>query len=437
MADKLKTLIDEIYQENTYPPQTKKTIYKDVDVFMSSLQAKLSEHGIDADVFLGGSSAKGTFLKGSFDCDIFVRFDYKKYAAFSHEISDILHKPLHELTAGNVERVHGSRDYFQYKPKNISPAIAFEFIPVLAVNDPMDAKNVTDVSPLHVRWIQKYLSPGLTKQIVVTKLFLKAQGLYGAESYIKGFSGHDVDILIAHYGSFETLLHEAVHWKKHTIIDVEGHYAQDSDVFHSLNASKIGPLILVDPVQPERNAAASLSLEKFNLFKEKALAFLARPSKSAFTQKPFSLTSLKRKRMNGCQKIIFKVVPKKGKPDVIGSKLLKAFTHIRKHLEKHDFEIFDADWYWDKQSVAYFWFFVTEESLLFMQEHPFLVRGGPPKENKIAVKAFKGKHKDVYEEHGRLFTRVKREFLSIDDVVDSIINDPYVLQRVESIAVIS
>ena len=29
---------------------------------------------------LGGSAAKSTYIKNDFDCDIFVRFNYNKYA---------------------------------------------------------------------------------------------------------------------------------------------------------------------------------------------------------------------------------------------------------------------------------------------------------------------------------------------------------------------
>ena len=54
-------------------------ILKKIDGFLHEIRIALDHSKIEAYVMLGGSAAKGTFLKHDFDCDIFVRFQYDKY----------------------------------------------------------------------------------------------------------------------------------------------------------------------------------------------------------------------------------------------------------------------------------------------------------------------------------------------------------------------
>lgn len=430
-------LLDKIYEQNIFSTTVKKKIYFAIKAKIAAFQKILKNHVIDAEIVLGGSSAKGTFLKKGFDSDIFVRFNYVTYKAQNEKLSDILEPALDELTDGNYVRVHGSRDYFQFIEKKTSiPEIAFEIIPVLYVTDSKMALNVTDVSPLHVVWIQKYLSKELTKQIVLTKLFLKANGLYGAESYIRGFSGHDVDILIVNYGSFFTLATEAQNWGKGTVIDVEHHYPDTSTAMASLNASKLGPLVLVDPVQPERNAAASLSYEKMSLFKERAKQFLENPSTTFFKEKPFSLTQLQKQIVADTERIIVYAHALRGKKDVVGSKLLKVFIHLKRELKKHDFVITDADWHWSTKRDAHFWFFISKASIQHVKKNPILIHKGPPFSREEDCVIFRSKYKDVYEEQGRLFTRIKRDYLSVQALMKSLVADEYVQRLVQKIRVV-
>ena len=81
--------------------------------FLKKLNAKLK----DAKAIIGGSGAKGTWLKGAHDVDIFVVFNYKKFSTKSSELSDIL-DPVMKKCFPKHKRVHGSRDYFQITYQN-------------------------------------------------------------------------------------------------------------------------------------------------------------------------------------------------------------------------------------------------------------------------------------------------------------------------------
>lgn len=386
---------------------------------LHKLQDEINRNEIDAEVMLGGSAAKGTFVKGDFDCDVFIRFE-KKY--IDDQLSEMLEHCL-KIFQG-VNRVHGSRDYFQAKIDNID----FEFVPVKKISNPNEALNVTDSSPLHVQWMKKNIeiNPELIDQIILTKLFCKAARVYGAESYIRGFSGHVIDILLAYYKTFENLLKNSLEWKKGDVIDVESHGTSQE-----MNASKINSLIVIDPIQPERNAAAALNMENVQFFQKKACEFLQKPSCEFFKKKPLTkeyLESIK----DGNSLFIIMAEPLEGKDDVVGAKILKVFEYIKKQLKAHDFEVVQSGWEWDKKNDAMLYFLVNPEIL-----SEFKLREGPPVKVTENASKFRELHPDAWEENGRLYANVKRDFTSADKLIEHLISNDYIKEKVKSIRSIS
>src|SRR3989344_1107382 len=152
------------------------------DSFLKLLNSKLK----DARAILGGSGAKDTWLAGNHDVDIFVLFNYQKYSGQSSELANFL-EPIFKkvFSKEKISRVHGSRDYFQLYYQGFF----FEVIPILQISSSLQAINITDISPLHSLWANKY-TKGLKDEIRLIKQFCRAQKVYGAESYIGGFSGY-------------------------------------------------------------------------------------------------------------------------------------------------------------------------------------------------------------------------------------------------------
>src|SRR3989339_724440 len=114
-------------------------IWAKVDLFVDAVQQQLIKNHLRAVVQVGGSVAKDTYLKGDFDCDLFIKFDY------SYEDDDISTLLESAIAGFNPVRLHGSRDYFQIQRDDVK----FEIVPVLEIDDPKKARNVTDASPLH------------------------------------------------------------------------------------------------------------------------------------------------------------------------------------------------------------------------------------------------------------------------------------------------
>jgi len=397
----------EVISRTKVPASDYARVMKQVNDYISALQSRLDRLGIKASVVLGGSAAKGTIVRDDFDCDIFARFD-SRYS--DEEMPGLLEKAL---SGQDYARLHGSRDYFQ-----VYNGLAYEIVPVLDITYPRDARNVTDMSPLHVEWIRKALAkkPGLADEIIIAKTFCKAQGVYGAESYISGFSGHVLDILIVYYGSFDALLKNAVQWQKYKTIDIMGHGS-------GLDESKISPLIVIDPVDRRRNAAAALSMEKFEAFRKAAAAYLKKPSIRFFEHSRVSDDELRsRAKSNICA--IIRAKPLDGKTDVSGSKLLKIYQHLKKHIQLNDFTVTDSGWDWDKKHEARIWLIIRDEQFPGMKEHQ-----GPPVREKEAAAQFRDKHPDAYEKEKRLYAKVKRPYQKPMDLVEDLLKSEFVASR--------
>ncbi|MBT7903263.1 hypothetical protein HN587_05350 [Candidatus Woesearchaeota archaeon] len=396
---------------------SEKKILKEVNEFITKINYELKKNNLKAVAVLGGSIAKGTNLKGDHDCDIFVKFDvsYKNY-----DISSLL---LRALRPFRPNPVHGSRDYFQ-----IMKTYCYEIVPVLDISIPEDAVNVTDMSPMHVTWVAN--RAGYTKDIRLAKMFCKSQKVYGAESYIQGFSGHVLDILTIHYKGFVNLLKASLGWSTKEVVDAENYFkGKPYLALKELNISKLdSPLVVIDPVLKDRNAAAALSLEKFELFRQAAKNFLTTPSKSFFKLTPITIPGLK-KDAGKNSLVILESKPLEGKSDVVGAKLLKVFTSIKNQVKFNDFELIDCGWEWNKTDPALFWFVFPPADI-----SSSTTRIGPPLSETFHVEDFKRKHAKTFEENGRICADVKRDFKNPISFIRNVVKtDELILDKVKKI----
>ena len=104
-------LISENFNFNINPIINSISSIGSLDYSLFSVGAALNTD-IDVEVVAGGSTAKGTFLAGDFDIDLFVRFK-----TITKDFSDSLELLLSDLATDQdimIERIHGSRDYFTF-----------------------------------------------------------------------------------------------------------------------------------------------------------------------------------------------------------------------------------------------------------------------------------------------------------------------------------
>lgn len=398
--------------------EEKKHLQDTISWMKQLIFSKAQEKDQDVEVIPGGSTAKGTFLKGDFDVDMFVRFrsDSKD---LSDELESIL-SSISEQEGFSLERVHGSRDYFTFTARGCF----FEIVPVKYITDPKHAENVTDMSPLHIIWSEKRLTEEKRDDIRLAKQFCKANGVYGAESYIKGFSGHVLEILVIHHGGFEALLENASEWKKKEVIDPAGHHDNPQK---ALNESKQqSPLILVDPVDPQRNAAAALSKERYDHFKTQAHRFLTNPSEDFFTIPHFKREKVINQHKENDILFIITITPQSGKKDVVGAKILQVYKHLKRQLELHEFNIKHSAWWFDEEE-SHIALFVDNTPLSETRLHQ-----GPPVSRTQAAERFKTMHNNVFEKEGVWVARVAREYTDAETCIRQLLNGTYISERVKA-----
>lgn len=394
-----------------------------VKEFNLKLEKALKSLKLNAEVFVGGSLAKKTLIKKDrYDGDIFVRFEKEPESEKrkirkkikknpEHNISWLTYRALSKIRGIEIKVVHGSRDYFQIQ---ITPWLCLEIIPVVKANNPKQAENITDLSYHHVKYLAKKLKDKkIVQEILLAKAFCHAQKVYGAESYIRGFSGYSLELLVYYYKSFTKLLKAASKLKngEKLIVDIEKYYKNKNEIFLDLNESKTkSPIILIDPTYKQRNALATLSQEVFEKFQEKAREFLKNPGESFFEKQEVNLSEIKSlSEKKGFDFLLVQAETPKQEGDIAGSKLLKFFNHLSYEIQKR-FEIKDKGFEYLQNKKAQYFFVVKSKKKI-------VLTGPLAKDSENSAK-FRAEHKNTFVKSGRLFAEQEvpeklKDYLSV------------------------
>jgi tRNA nucleotidyltransferase (CCA-adding enzyme) len=358
--------------------------------FIQEIKANIKKKNFKAEVFVGGSLAKDTLVKKDiYDVDIFIRFD-SKYG--DDKISELLGKVIGK----NASRIHGSRDYYQLN----DDGILIEAIPVIKINKPEDAENVTDLSYFHVNYITEKIKKDkkLIDEIRLAKSFAHAQYCYGAESYIHGFSGYALELLICHFGSFLKFIKTITDLdpkKGKLIIDDAKFYKNKDQLMIELNSSKsVGPLILIDPTFKERNAGSSLNEETLYKFQNACRGFLKKPSLEFFKKKAVETDFKKFKDVK-----VIEIKTDKQAGDISGTKSKKFFDFMIYKMKK-EFIISKTGFDYNEDKNITLYYFVVKKK---KDE----IRQGPPITSVSNLTGFKKAHPEAFIKKGYAYACVK------------------------------
>ncbi len=372
----INSVLNEVLEQISVSKKEEAMLKKTADIFCKKIPNST----------LGGSLAKGTMIKKRMqDVDIFVVFDNEEG---TRKLEEILRKKNLKL-----KKLHGSRDYFQIK----SSDVLVEIVPVVKVKKAEDVQNVTDFSLSHVSYVRRKLQKNkkLHDEIKLAKVFCYANDCYGAESYISGFSGYALELLIIYFGSFVKFLRGI---QKKKFVDIEKNFKNEWETRNEINTSKLqSPLVVVDPTYKYRNVCAGLSEETFSRFLSSAKGFLKKPSYDFFEKKDFDVERFKKKKGKFIE---LKFETNRQGGDIAGTKMKKFFKFLIKELERKKQKVAASEFvYFGEGSEAKAFLRVREKKVIDVR--------GPSLSDKKAVGAFKKVRRKIYKKAGFAWAKEK------------------------------
>lgn len=213
------------------------------------------------DVELGGSYAKGTWLTGA-DLDVFVRF---KNTTSNDEFESIIRKLGFVVFKDHSPCVRYSQHPFIEAKVD---KIKINLVPFYDVSHGR-WKSAADRSTYHTKHVKANLDHVGKNQVRILKRFLNSAGIYGAEMASRGFSGYVSEVLILNFGGFEETV------KRMASVD-RGHII--GNVTKEFDTS----IVIVDPIDGNRNLAAAISNVSLGRFILTCRAFIKNPGPEFF-----------------------------------------------------------------------------------------------------------------------------------------------------------
>ena len=224
---------------------------------------------------VAGSAARGTFVKGRLDIDLFLLFPPETPRADLERDGIRLAEALLERGELRYAEHPYLRGHFE--------GFTVDAVPGYAISDSSRPQSAVDRTPFHQEYLERRETPELVGQVRLAKQFFRALNVYGADARTGGFSGYLTELLVLRFGSLRQLLAEAQRWR----IPV--------DLRSDPNAAPRVPndvaLILDDPVDPDRNVASALRRQNLALFGLAAREYLAHPTERAFELRPVARLS--------------------------------------------------------------------------------------------------------------------------------------------------
>jgi tRNA nucleotidyltransferase (CCA-adding enzyme) len=221
--------------------------------------------GLPLRAMLVGSAARGTWLSGDHDLDIFLAVPPEESLAAALDVARIA-APHYEEKYAEHAYIHARMDGFEV-----------DLVPCYLVDDASHLKSAVDRTPFHTIYVSRKIA-GKEDDVLLLKQFMKGVGVYGSELKVGGFSGYLAELLVLSYGSFAEVLGAASLWRPGLRLDLEGHGTERHNE----------PLTMVDPVDPKRNVAAALTLDRMLQFAVAARSFLAEPNIDFFFPPPLT-----------------------------------------------------------------------------------------------------------------------------------------------------
>lgn len=402
--ERLREKVTERYYPKEEELQHIKDKYREISEFI--------KQEFNIETHFAGSAGRRTCMKGDKDIDIFVPFDKDVEKKELENRGLEVGKKVFEEFDGEYRIEYAEHPY----TKGEINRHEVEIVPCYDTS-PEDIKSSVDRTPHHSQWVDNNLDEEQRKDVVMLKRFLSAEGIYGSSLKVKGFSGYLCEVLISEYGSFEQLIKSATEWRENQVIDTEGHH--EGELPDDLqNKFSDETLIVIDPVDPERNVASVLSRENLARFIYISWKFRKKPGMKFFEQDEpeypqFEINQELKKRADF---IVIEFDEPEEVEDVIYPQMRKTLGRLETLLQKHDFRIFNSGFHVAEPTRM---FFELESTLPEVQE----IKGPKVFHGEDHLNQFTSKYKNIYIQEDRVVAKTEREYSEARELIKNFLED--------------
>lgn len=394
-------------------------VSKVADTILQRAKSVIKEKKVDAEAVLGGSYAKDTWLKGECDIDLFVKFPPELKVDEFKQIGMDLAK---EILRGYQTLVRFAEHPYL---EGFVDGVRVNVVPCYNVK-PRQWISAADRSPYHTEYVKEHLKKELKSEVRLLKKFIKTRGVYGAEVKTKGFSGYVCEVLIIRYGSFVNTLGAFSDLKRGAVISL-------GEVPADVKLRFQTPLILLDPVDPERNLGAAISGESLATFISSARGFLQNPSLKYFERYGVEshTPSLLEQMVDNLILLLF--THDWRSPDILWGQLHKTSEAIERQMKIRGFEVLRVC---VASSEA------AESAILLLLASPvlpkYMVKIGPDVYRKEDALRFASKNLNRstlmwFSKDGQIITLQERAERSAVDVLRNLLSNPKALGAAEGL----
>ena len=373
--------------------------------------------GFGVEPIIVGSIAKDTDLRLSNDIDLFIQFDADTPRDKLESEGLRIGKKVFNKFGGVFEIDYAEHPYV----KGVLGDYEVEIVPCYKGRDILSS---VDRTPFHTRYVNDKIAanPALKGDIRLLKQFMKGREVYGAEAKVQGFSGYLAEVLTIHYSSFKKVLEAASQWKVGEAIDPESLWSDASQLKHFFTEAN---LIVVDPVDQDRNVAAAVSRVSLMTLLFSAKEFLENPSREFFFPKPAKPKPgkelLEDIRARETMFLAIKLSHGKLNENTLYSQLRRSEAALNKSFRKHEFKVFKSGFWTNEKDCSILVFEFSVWELPAVMHHV-----GPPLDLDAGhQERFKLKHarEKPYVKDGRWVADVKRKVTSIEDLVPGVLKN--------------
>ncbi len=370
-----KTVLEKIKPS----PEEYEKGYRIYRIVEKELEKSLKKHNIPGRISLQGSFAKDTWISGELDLDVFVLFpehydeQWLKTTGF---------KVILEAFKGyNYIVKYAAHPYITIRIEDVD----VDVVPAFDVSSPTNIKSAVDRTPYHTKYVKSKLTDRQRDEVRLLKKFMKGIDVYGAEIKVEGFSGYLVELLIIHYGSFRETITNASTWRPPIIIDIEKYY-NPRELIKKFKGKEI---IVIDPVDPNRNVAAAVSKKSLATFIAASRRYLEKPDLIYFFPRYREVDILEELslRRTSVIAILFDIQALSIAPDILWGELKRTMKNIVKFIEDNDFKVLDYDAWSDEKTLAIIVVEVEKETIPL-----YTIHNGPPVYNREHSDKFLNKY---------------------------------------------